>query len=376
MVKYSWLGPYENIRENPNKLAKYCTLQSKVNDKIIKEAGKPNKVVLWNFISNIRDNIIIIGNNDPPSMGYDNYEFMTLFQQNIQNIWKIFEPKFNEIIPIVSLSDAKNAGLYNRNCLREQFPSSSVGNAPQYKTGSFDKRQIGGWKWFSLILDEENWNNQWDLEKIPEKLSIKDETLERTAPKFCTSNIYSKGKWSENKKGEAYYGKPANCNVIPRRYSVPVSTSNNPEDKSFQRYNKFIKIILKDLETQWTLNVWNILSFDYKLLENNVKLVIKPEINIDLGWIKKYKMGEKDLENIDEKLDILNKIYARKHFEEVFTVRVGLPKKFQLNLPLYIKKKLNPMWDGSAEGILGILFEPYTKLIDLAIQKLRELLTN
>ncbi len=260
--------------------------------------------------------------------------------------------------------------------MREQFPSPSIGNAPGYKTGSFDNRQIGGWKWFNLILDEENWLNQWDLEKIPEKLSIKDETLERTAPKFYKPYIYSKGKWSENNKGEAYYGKPANCNVIPRRYSIPVITSTKPTDESFQRYKKFIKIILKDLKTQWTLNVWNILSFDYKLSGNNVILGIKPEINIELGWIKKESISLEDLEKFDEKQDVLKKIYDLKYFNEVFTVRVGLPKKYKLNLPLYIKAKLNPIWDGSAEGILGILFEPYTKLIDLAIQKLKDLMVK
>jgi len=376
MVNYSWLGPYENIREEPEKFAKYCKFQSKANEKIIKEAGKPEKVVLWNFISNIRDTIIIVDHNKPPSMGYDNYEFMTLFQKNIQNIWKIFEPKFNEIIPIVPISDAINAGLYNRNCLREQFPSSSIGNAPGYKTGSFDTRQIGGWKWFGLILDEENWSNEWDLEKIPEKLSIRVESLENTAPKYYKSYIYSKGKWSENKKGEAYYGKPAGCNTIPRRYSIPVIASTKPSDESYQRYQKFIKIILKDLETQWTLSVWNIISFDYKVLENNVKLEIRPEISIDLGWIKKESIHVKELEKLDEKQDILKHIYDLRHFKEVFTVRVGLPNKYKLSLPLYIKNKLNPIWDGTAEGILGILFEPYSKLIDLAIQKLKDLMAS
>ena len=63
VVKYSWLGPYENIRENPAKFAKFCTLRSHANQKIIEEAGKPERATLWNFIGNIRDNIIIVGSD-------------------------------------------------------------------------------------------------------------------------------------------------------------------------------------------------------------------------------------------------------------------------------------------------------------------------
>jgi len=353
MAKYSWLGPYEEIREKPEKFAKFCTLQSKANSKIVKEAGKPDNIALWNFIGNIRDNIIFVGDIKSPSMSYQNIRFMTLFQQNLQNLWRIFEPKFNELIQIVPLMNAKKAGLYDRDSLREQFPSSSSGNAPGYKKGSFNKRQTGGWKWFSLILDEENWDNKWDLEKIPDTLTIKEETVEATAPKYYKPYIYSKGKWLENKKGEAYYGKPANCNVIPRRYCVPVIASTKPSDESFQRYKKFVNIILKELETQWTLNAWNIISFDYKLTENNAKLAIKPGIFIDIGWIEPNPMGKKNWGKVGENL--------YRHFKEVFTVRVELPNKYRLNLPLYIKTKLNPIWDGTPEGILGILFEPYTK---------------
>ena len=115
----------------------------------------------------------------------------------------------------------------------------------------------------------------------------------------------------------------------------------------------FINTIINELETEWTLSVWNTLSFGYKVLKKRVTLEMKPEINIDIGRI------DKDL---------------NQHFKEVYHVRVGLPDKYKLILPLYIKKKLNPMWNGYANGIDTILTEPYSKLVELANNKLKEFL--
>ena len=358
---YSWLGPFETIKDNFTKFAKLCTLESSVNKKIVKESGKPDKVAVWNFIENLRDNIIGIGGYRTILIGYENHEFLTLFQQLNQHLWKIFYTKFKTTIPIVPLSEGTNAGLYDRNCLREQFPGPSNGNAPGYQVGSFDNSQIGGWKWFSLILDEENWKKEWDLEYIPEKMDIKENQLEKIAPKYYKNYRYLKGKWKEEKNSRWIYGRPSGCKTIPRRFSVPVVL-----DDTIKEYENFIRIILKTLKTQWTLSVWNIISFEHKISEKNIFLAMKPEINVNIGWIETNALGEKEWGEKGENL--------HRHFDNVYNIRVGLPEKYKLKLPLYIKKKLNPLWNGSADGIIDVISEPYSRLLDLLVYKLEELL--
>ena len=89
MGKYSWFGPYEILKEDPKKFDKLCTIKVRANKKIAKIAPKPDKVVLWNFVSNLRDNVIPVGDFKPPLMGYDNLKYLNLFQELLQNLWKI-----------------------------------------------------------------------------------------------------------------------------------------------------------------------------------------------------------------------------------------------------------------------------------------------
>ena len=351
--KYSWIGPYEIIKDNQEKIVKSCTFKVRANKRIAKTVPKPKKVVLWNFIGNFHDNVIPVGESKPPIMGYNNLEYLNLFQDLLQELWKAFEPEFNRILPIVPLSRANDVGLYDSEVLKEQFPGSGNGNAPGYRGGSFNQRQIGGWRWFSLILDYNNWYGEWDIREKPEKLSIKEEKIEKIAPMYYHPYVYLKGKWVKDKKSPALYGSPSGCKFLPRRYSIPINSESKPLKRNEERYNKFVNTIVNELETEWTLSVWNILSFGYKVLKKRVTLEMKPEINIDLGRI------DKDL---------------NQHFKEVYHVRVGLPDKYKLIIPLYIKKKLNPMWDGYAKGIDTILAEPYSKLVELANYKIKEML--
>lgn len=366
MGSYSWLGPYEDLKDVPKKFNKMCALKVKVDKKVAKDAGKPNNAVLWNFIGNFRDNIIAVGNKYPPVMGYDNSAYMTVFQNLLQSMWKIFFSKFNDVVPIGPLTETRSAGLYDRSCLREQFPSNTRGNAPEYKGGSFEQRQIGGWKWISLILDEENWMSEWKVEKIPKNMTIKDDKMEKIATKYYNSYIRPKNKWSEDVKSVALYGKPHGVKTIPRRYSIPVIVQFNKNDKSFMRYEKFTNIITNKLESQWTLSVWNIISFDHTVSEKKVMLCMKPEINIDLGWIDPKAGGLKEWGEAGEKL--------HQHHEKVYNVRIGLVNKCKLELPLYIKTKMNPLWDGSANNLEDVIAEPYSRLLDLAISNLSELI--
>lgn len=368
MGKYLWLGRYELIKDNEKKFSQHCSIEASINKKIVGEAGKPDKVALWNFICNPRDNIMIIGWYDPPILGYENTEYMTFFQGLLQTMWRIFEPIFNRYLPIVSLPEANAHGLYKSDCLKEQFPGPSLGNAPGYSGGSFKKRQIGGWRWFSLIIDDDNWQGDWHKENISEKMSLKDDIAEKTAPKFYNSYIFKKGKWREVKNGTMLYKCPSGCSFIPRRYSVPVVVGKENSTDFVDRYKKFTDIILKDLKTQWTLNVWNILSFDYKPSDISETISIKPEIFIDLGWIETYKLGKKQWGGVGKGL--------HRHYESVYTVRVGLPSEYKLKLKPIIQREKNPIWDGTPEGIAKIIDEPYSKLVDLACLNLNKLILD
>jgi hypothetical protein len=366
MGKNLWLGRYELIKDKPQKFAESCVIETNFNKKLIKEAGKPDKVALWNFICNPRDLIMIIGWNNPPIIGYDNNDYMSFFQRLTQIMWKNFEPKFNEFLPIIPLFEAKQSGLYDSDCLREQFPGAFSGCAPGYPTGSFKKRQIGGWRWFSLILDEENWKGEWHEEFLTEKLVLKDKIKENKTPKYYKSFTYLKGKWVQNKNGKAVYKYPNGCNYIPRRYSVPVVVGIDKNNGPVQRYRNFINRILQKLKTQWTLNVWNILCFDYKPSELGEIIEIKPEINIDLGWIETYALGKKKWGDIGEGL--------HRHYNAIYNIRLGLPNEYKLTLQHFVNKMKNEVWDGTIEGIAKVLEDPYSKLVDIAAVKLKELI--
>ena len=368
MGKNLWLGRYELIKDNPKKFSEHCSIDANFNKKIIVEAGKPDKLALWNFICNPRDNLMVIGWQNPPIMGYENAEYMSFFQQLCQRMWMIFEPIFSRYFPIISLSEANKYDLYGVGCLREQFPGPSFGNAPGHPGGSFKKRQIGGWRWFSLIIDDSNWNGKWHEEVIPIKMSLKEKIAENLAPKYYNPYIFTKGKWREKKNGSAIYKCPVGCNFMPRRYSMPVVVGNEDSTDFIERYKKFTNIILKKLKTQWTLNVWNILSFDYKSSDIGETIYIKPEINIDVGWIETYALGKKKWGEIGEGL--------HRHHENVYTVRVGLPDDHKIKLKPFINREKNPIWDGTTEGIAKILEEPYSKLVDLAGLKLNKLILD
>lgn len=368
MGKYLWLGRYELIKDNEKKFSEACSIESSVNKKLIKEVDKPDKVALWNFICNPRDDVMPLGWHNPQIMGYDNMEYLSFFQELLQSMWELFEPIFNNYIPVVPLSEAKRAGLYDTDCLREQFPGPSRGNAPGYPKGSFKKRQTGGWRWFGLILDGNNWNGEWHEEKSPEKMILKDRIREKLAPKYYNSHVFNKGKWQEKKNGALLYRCPVGCDIIPRRYSAPVVIGRENSSTFVKRYNKFTDVILKKLKTQWTLNVWNILSFDYEPSDISETITIRPEINIDLGWIETYALGNKTWGDLGEGL--------HRHYEKVYNVRVGLPNNHAIELKPYIKREKNPIWDGTPEGISKILNEPYSKLVNLAGMNLNRLILD
>lgn len=368
MGKYLWLGRYELIKDKEKKFSQNCSIKATINKKIVGEAGKPDKVALWNFIGNPRDKIMIIGWQNPPLLGYENAEYMSFFQGLLQSMWSIFEPIFSRYLPIVSLSEANDFGLYEPDCLKEQFPGPSLGNVPGYSGGSFKKRQIGGWRWFSLIIDGDNWRGDWHEEAIPEKMSLKDKIAEKMAPKYYNLYAFKKGKWQEKKNGKSLYKCPSGCSFIPRRYNVPVVIGKENSTDFIDRYKKFTNIILKKLKTQWTLNVWNILSFDYKPSDISETISIKPEIVIDLGWIETYKLGKKQWGNVGEGL--------HRHYESVYNVRVGLPNEYKLKLKPIINREKNPIWDGTPEGVAKIIEEPYSKLVDLACLNLNKLILD
>ncbi|MFX0071669.1 MAG: hypothetical protein ACFFAO_11315 [Candidatus Hermodarchaeota archaeon] len=367
MGKYLWTGRYELIKDKEKKFSEACSIDAFINKKVLREADKPDKVALWNFICNPRDNVMPIGwHAPPPKMGYENLEFLSFFQNLLQRMWVIFNPIFNRYLPIVPLKEAQESGLYDPDCLREQFPGSSRGNAPGYPGGSFNKRQIGGWRWFSLILNDQNWKGDWYEESIPEKLNLKDRIREKLAPKYYDSYIFSKKKWQKQKEGKLLYKCPSGCSFIPRRYSVPVVIGQEDTTSYVERYKKFTETILKKLKTQWTLNVWNIMSFDYKPSDISETIRIKPEINIDIGRIETYALGNKIWGDLGEGL--------HRHYASVYNVRVGLPNDYQIELKPYINREKNPIWDGTPESIPKIFEEPYSKLVNLAGIKLNKLI--
>lgn len=368
MGKYLWLGRYELIRDKPKKFSQNCSIEASTNKKIAVKAGKPDKVALWNFICNPRDKLMIIGWHNPPIIGYENTEYLSFFQGLLQRMWTIFEPIFNRYLPISSLSEAKDYGLYEPECLKEQFPGPTHGNAPGYPGGSFKKRQIGGWRWFNLIMDDDNWNGEWYEEAIPEKMILKDRIAEKLAPKYYNSYMYTKGKWKEKQNGKTIYKCPTCCSFIPRRYNIPVVIGKDNSKEFIERYKKFTNIVLKKLKTQWTLSVWNVLSFDYKPSDVSETISIRPEINLDLGWIETYALGRKEWGNVGEGL--------HRHYERVYNIRVGLPNDYKLELKPIINREKNPIWDGSTEGLAKIIEEPYSKLVDLACLQLNKLILD
>jgi hypothetical protein len=368
MGKNLWLGRYELIRDYPKKISEKCSIDAIVDKKVANEAGKPDKLSLWNFICNPRDNIMIIGWQNPPTIGYENEEYLSFFQQLVQRMWNIFEPIFTRYIPVIPLSEAQRYGLYDVDSLREQFPGPSLGSAPGYSGGSFSKRQIGGGKWFSLILDDDKWNGYWYEETIPEKMTLKDTIREKLAPKYYNPYVLTKGKWREKRNGNAIYKCPTGCQFIPRRFNIPNVIGNEDSTDFVERYKKFIDVILKKLHTQWTLNVWNILSFDYKRSDMGETISIKPEININLGWIETYALGKKKWGEIGEGL--------HRHHENVYNIRVGLPDNYKIKLKPFINHEKNPVWDGTSEGVAKILEDPYSKLVDLAGMNLNRLILD
>ncbi|MBD3255194.1 MAG: hypothetical protein GF383_08885 [Candidatus Lokiarchaeota archaeon] len=364
--KLSWLGPYGKAKKIPKEITKLCYIESSLNKKVLKDAITPETLALWNFIGNPRGNLIPIGYKNQLFIGYQNFEYMRWFQDIVQKMWKKFNFRFQSALPIVPLNRALEAGLYDEECLNEQFPGPKTGNAPGYKDGSFKKRQIGGWRWFSLIVDDENWTGEsWIIEKEQEKLELKEQIKEKVAPKFYMPIKYVKGKWTEDKEGIGSYVKPAECTTIPRRYSVP-SVEGSDATNLVERYENFINTILKKLKTQWTLNVWNIIDFDYQSLNENAEIVLKPEIYLDLGWIETYALGEKEWGEIGKGL--------HRHFKEVFSVRVGLSENSLIDMILRKKSKLNPYWDGSAYSLTPLIIDVYSKLVDIATTKLLELI--
>ncbi len=366
MRNISRLGPYEIIKDDPELFSKLCTIEVNKNKKVSKQAGKPSFTALWSFILNPRDNILPVDEYSTPTIGYNNYEFMSIFQMLNQRMWRIFEPKFNEFISIIPIYQAIKAGLYEEDLLREQFPGPNSGNAPGYKGGSFNHRQIGGWRWFSLILDEENWENRWIKEEIPERMTLTKNIKEKITPKFYRTNFFKDGKWKENRHEIPVYVSPLGCKIIPRRYCIPVVDDKSKDIELIQRYKKFTSIYLKNLNTQWTLGIWNIVSFDYKDLKKNVVLEIQPELNIDIGWIETDASGKKKWGESGEGL--------HRHFEGVYRVRVGLPKKYKLSLQRHVDNQENPFWNGEAKNLAKILEVPYSKLVDLAITNLKKLI--
>ena len=143
----------------------------------------------------------------------------------------------------------------------------------------------------------------------------------------------------------------------------------NEDSSDFvERYKKFTNIILKELKTQWTLNVWNILSFNYKPSDISETITIKPEIALELGWIETYQLGKKQWGGLGKGL--------HRHYESVYTVRVGLPSNYKLELQPIIGREKNPIWDGTPEGIAIIIEEPYAKLVNLACLNLNKLILD
>jgi hypothetical protein len=199
-------------------------------------------------------------------------------------------------------------------------------------------------------------------------MTLKDTIREKLAPKYYNPYVLTKGKWREKRNGNAIYKCPTGCQFIPRRFNIPNVIGNEDSTDFVERYKKFIDVILKKLHTQWTLNVWNILSFDYKRSDMGETISIKPEININLGWIETYALGKKKWGEIGEGL--------HRHHENVYNIRVGLPDNYKIKLKPFINHEKNPVWDGTSEGVAKILEDPYSKLVDLAGMNLNRLILD
>ena len=216
-----WMGPWEEIREDSKKFKKYCVLDTIREDDLLNKFDStiPEKVVLWSFVTNPRGILFPI---EEDTFGFQNTAYITWWQQRAQELWQIFSSKFNEIIPIVSLHEAAEAGLYEDDALPEQFPGGSEGVGQHfidYPVGDFEKRNYGGWKWFGLIVEGDQWEQRWEQHRKP-KMSSKEKLKHEAAPKYYKPWKFSGNKLKES-DGKALYAKPHGVHFISRRYHFP-----------------------------------------------------------------------------------------------------------------------------------------------------------
>ena len=95
---------------------------------------------------------------------------------------------------------------------------------------------------------------------------------------------------------------------------------------------------------------------------------MKPEVKICLNFIESGPQGKK--------VAGPKRAHLHRYWEWVYDVQVGLTNKCKLDLPMIKGKEQSPIYDGSAESNWPILEEPYGKLVDLAISRLKALMVR
>ncbi|MHA1253583.1 MAG: hypothetical protein ACTSRP_26650 [Candidatus Helarchaeota archaeon] len=365
--KIKWLGTWEDLRDNNDLFQNLCLKDVVKKSKILKTFSDktPTKIVLWNFIINPRGVLFPVKSN---LIGFQNLNYMNWWQKTTQEAFNIFLDKFNEFLPIIPIEKAMSEGLYSNNSLPEQFPGEKNGPGQyihDYPEGDFEKRQYGGWRWFSPIIDQENWKKEWDLISMP-KMDTKALAIHNIAPKYYPAYIYKDGSLKLYKKDTLYYAKPKNVSLINKRFYTPfISSVDKKDSPSLRRYENFSTIIINKLDSKWTLSVWNAFNINYSESKSKKKLKICPEIILSIGRFSDNPDGKKYWGKFAEHL--------HSYHERIYWIKVGLPEKYQLELNSIIKHQESPIWDGSSYKIRYIIRDPYKRLLNLAIRELSNL---
>lgn len=360
-----WLGPWEDIKDDQAKFEKMCVLSAKPDKKAAKNfsSAKPDKLVLFSFITNPRGLLMPIGED---VWGYHNTTYLTWWQITAQQMWSIVNQKLSAAIcPIVPLKEAADAGLYGDDSLPEQFPGTLQApgfNFIDYPQGGFDVRDYGGWKWFGLVVDEDKWDKTWSQESMPD-MGMKEKIKHKAAPKYYKSYFIKGNVLVESDKSNALYATPKGVRIVNRRYCWPFVVGVKSDNTTATRYENAFKIINDKLGTKWTLAVWNGINFAYASDKKSTSLIIKPEITLSIGRFSDNADGKKGFGN--------QFAHLHRHWEGVYNVKVGLNDKTMINLVTHVKKEVSPVWDGSYQKVWDLMSDAYVKLLDLGISTLK-----
>jgi len=360
-----WLGPYVELRENPQKFKKKCILDKSLDKKVLKQFSqrKPDKLFLYSFVTNPRGLLFPVGDE---FFGYQNLSYMNYWQHASTDLWEIMNEKINKVVPFIPIEEAAKTGIYSKSGLQEQRGGVVPTGVPfhDYNFGKLEERDWGGWKWFGLVVDIDKWDNTWAIFKKPD-MTKKQKIAHRARPKFYKPYKLVKNNLEKMKKEFALYATPKDIDTVNPRYSFPWIDVDSKDNTSAERYEFVVQAITNKLNAKWTLAIWNAVQCRFGKLKDGISLTLRPEITFSIGRLSDEPDGKK----------AWGKSFAhlRQHWEGVYKLKMGLPEKLEIELVSRKKKEENPIWDGSTEKTLEILKDAYGLLLDIAAEEMNEL---